>query len=106
MGIDHVAMNRPLNPLIIIGMYRRVVSPCGSQGLVPWEYRAMQDNFWEIELDVAISWQLQGLRGCSGSGSGSGSVLHTTPWWAITVQWSRTLILLQQQLNFEVSFFD
>ena len=29
---------------------------------------------------------------CSGSGSGSGSVLHTTPWWAITVQWSRTFV--------------
>ena len=27
-----------------------------------------------------------------GSGSGSGSVLHTTPWWAITVQCSRTFV--------------
>ena len=31
-------------------------------------------------------------RCLSGSGSGSGLVLHTTPWWAITVQWSRTFV--------------
>ena len=40
-----------------------------------------------------ISWISKFIHKCMLiNGSGSGSVLHTTPWWAITVQWSRTFV--------------